>query len=141
MVKAGGGVILNNASIAGLNTDGLYAHYAASKAGLLSLNRSMAVELAPYNIRVNAISPGYTDTPMTEESVTPEMLTRLRTSFNRVPIRRMVTTEEVAAAFAFLASDEASGITGVNLVVDGGLTANWYILETLSDSESQPTDR
>lgn len=136
MVKSGGGVILLNASIAGLNTDGVYAHYAASKAGLLSLNRSMAVELAQYNIRVNAVSPGYTDTPMIELAVSPDMLKKLRTSFDRVPLRRMVTTEEVAAMFAFLASEEASGITGANFIVDGGLTANWYILETLSPDET-----
>jgi NAD(P)-dependent dehydrogenase (short-subunit alcohol dehydrogenase family) len=135
MVKTGGGVILNNASIAGLNTDGSYAHYAASKAGLLSLNRSMAVELAPYHIRVNAVSPGYTDTPMNEAALAPELLCQLRTDFGRVPLGRMVTTAEVAAAFTFLASEEASGITGANLVVDGGLTANWYILETLSGGD------
>ncbi len=136
MVKSGGGVILHNASIAGLNTDGVYAHYAASKAGLLSLNRSMAVELAQYNIRVNAVSPGYTDTPMIELAVPPDMLKKLRTSFDRVPLKRMVTTAEVAAMFAFLASEEASGITGANFIVDGGLTANWYILETLSSEET-----
>jgi NAD(P)-dependent dehydrogenase (short-subunit alcohol dehydrogenase family) len=131
MLKAGGGVILNNASIAGLNTDGQYAHYAASKAGLLSLNRSLAVEFAQYNIRVNAVSPGYTETPMTEHAVSPETWVTMKEDFDRVPIKRMVTTEEVASVFAFLASEDASGITGANIIVDGGLTANWYILETI----------
>lgn len=137
MVKTGGGVIINNASIAGLNTDGLYAHYAASKAGLLSLNRSMAVELAQFNIRVNAVSPGYTRTPMNEIALPPEMWETMNSDFDRVPIRRMVSTEEVAAVFAFLASEDASGITGANIIVDGGLTANWYILETLADGEKR----
>jgi 3-oxoacyl-[acyl-carrier protein] reductase len=79
MEKTGGGVILNNASIAGLNTDDSYVHDAASKAGLLSLNRSLTIELDPYNIRVNAVSPGYTDTPTNEEALAPELLRQLRT--------------------------------------------------------------
>jgi NAD(P)-dependent dehydrogenase (short-subunit alcohol dehydrogenase family) len=136
MVKTGGGVILHNASIAGLNTDGLYAHYAASKAGLLSLNRSMAVELAPHNIRVNAVSPGYTDTQMNEDVLSSKMVKKLRTAFDRVPIKRMVTTAEIAEVFVFLALDEASGITGANIIVDGGVTANWYILETVAEQEA-----
>ena len=131
MVPAGGGVILHNASIAGLNTDGPYANYCASKAGLLALNRSMAVELARYHIRVNAVSPGYTHTDMTEAAVTPALFNYMQTAFDRVPLRRLLTPDEVAGAFAFLASADAAGITGANLVVDGGLTANWFILETL----------
>jgi NAD(P)-dependent dehydrogenase (short-subunit alcohol dehydrogenase family) len=131
MVGAGDGVILHNASIAGLNTDGPYANYAASKAGLLALNRSMAVELARHHIRVNAVSPGYTYTEMTETAVTPTMLAHMQTEFGRVPLRRLVTADEVAATFAFLASADAAAITGANIIVDGGLTANWYILETL----------
>ena len=131
MIKAGGGVILHNASIAASAVDGFYSSYSVSKSGLLALNRSMAVELAPYNIRVNAVSPGYTHTAMTEESVAAEIMEYMLHSFERVPMRRLVRPEEVAAAFAFLASDEASAITGTNLVVDCGLTANLFILETL----------
>lgn len=130
MVPAGG-VILHNASIAGLNTDGPYANYCASKAGLLALTRSMATELARYHIRVTAVSPGYTHTVMTEAAVTSAMLDYMQTAFDRVPLRRLVAPDEVAATFAFLASTDASGITGANVVVAGGLTANWYILETL----------
>ena len=131
MVHGGGGVILHNASIAGMNTDGPYANYCASKAGLLALNRSMAVELARYHIRVNAVSPGYTQTVMTEAAVPPAVFHHMQTAFDRVPLGRLLTTDEVAGAFAFLASPDAAGITGANIVVDGGLTANWYILETL----------
>jgi NAD(P)-dependent dehydrogenase (short-subunit alcohol dehydrogenase family) len=126
-----GGVIVNNASIAGLATDGPYAHYSACKAGLIALTRSMAVELAPHGIRVNAVSPGYTATEMTTGVVSAAQQTYMTQNFERVPMRRLVTPEEVARAFLFLASDEASGITGSNLVVDGGLTANLFILETL----------
>jgi NAD(P)-dependent dehydrogenase (short-subunit alcohol dehydrogenase family) len=131
MVKTGGGVILHNASIAASGADGPYANYSASKAGLLALNRSLAMELGPYNIRVNAVSPGYTHTVMVEASVEPAAMDYLLHSFERVPMRRLVQPDEVAAAFAYLASDDASAITGINLTVDCGLTANWYILETL----------
>jgi NAD(P)-dependent dehydrogenase (short-subunit alcohol dehydrogenase family) len=129
MAAAGGGVILHNASIAGLGVDG--AFYCAAKAGLLALTRSMAVELAPHRIRVNAVSPGYTRTDMAMRYFGPEMEPYLAGGFERVPLRRLVEPEEVARAFLFLASPGASGITGANLVVDGGLTANLYIVETL----------
>jgi NAD(P)-dependent dehydrogenase (short-subunit alcohol dehydrogenase family) len=131
MVKSGSGVILHNASIDGSGGDGTFASYNSSKAGLLGLNRTMALELAQYNIRSNCVSPGFTHTLMTEKAVGPKMMDYLLHSFDRVPLRRLVKTDEVAAAFAFLASDDASGITGINLTVDCGLTANWYILETL----------
>lgn len=111
--------------------DGTCASYNASKAGLLGLNRTMAVELAPHRIRVNCVSPGFTHTDMTEKAVGTETLDYLLHSFERVPMRRLVEPEEVAAAFAFLASDDAAAITGINLIVDCGVTANLYILETL----------
>jgi NAD(P)-dependent dehydrogenase (short-subunit alcohol dehydrogenase family) len=132
MVRTGGGVILHTASIDALGADGSYVAYNASKAGLLGLNRTMAMELAPYGIRVNCVSPGFTHTPMTAQAVGPGMLEYLTRSFERVPMQRLVKTEEIAAAFAYLASDDASAVTGTNLVVDCGLTANWYILETLA---------
>jgi meso-butanediol dehydrogenase / (S,S)-butanediol dehydrogenase / diacetyl reductase len=135
MAKTGGGVILHNASIDASGGDGPYASYNASKAGLLGLNRTMALELARYNIRVNCVSPGFTHTAMTEKAVGPKLMDYLLHSFDRVPLRRLVRTEEVAAAFAYLASDDASAITGTELKVDGGLTANWYILETLPAAE------
>ncbi len=131
MVEARSGVILHNISIDALAGDGPFASYNASKAALLGLNRTMALELAEHGIRVNGVSPGFTRTEMTERAVGPKLMEYLTTSFERVPMRRLVETEEIAAAFAFLASDDASAITGQNLVVDCGLTANWYILETL----------
>jgi NAD(P)-dependent dehydrogenase (short-subunit alcohol dehydrogenase family) len=133
MAAAGGGVILHNASIDGSGGDGPFASYNASKAGLLGLNRTMALELAAHGIRVNAVSPGFTHTDMTERAVGPAMMAYLNGSFDRVPMKRLVRPEEVANAFVFLASDEASGITGIDLRVDCGLTANWYILETLPE--------
>jgi NAD(P)-dependent dehydrogenase (short-subunit alcohol dehydrogenase family) len=131
MARAGGGVILHTASIDASGADGPFAAYNASKAGLLGLSRTMAVELARYGIRSNCVSPGFTHTVMTEKAVGPELMSYLNGSFDRVPIRRLVRTDEVAQAFLFLASDHASSITGTELRVDGGLTANLYILETL----------
>jgi meso-butanediol dehydrogenase / (S,S)-butanediol dehydrogenase / diacetyl reductase len=131
MSGRGGGVILHNASIDASGGDGPFASYNASKAGVLGLNRTMALELAQHGIRVNAVSPGFTHTDMTERAVGPKMMEYLLHDFDRVPMKRLVRPEEVAGAFAYLASDDASGVTGINLTVDCGLTANWYILETL----------
>jgi NAD(P)-dependent dehydrogenase (short-subunit alcohol dehydrogenase family) len=134
MARAGGGVILHTASIDASGGDGPYAAYNASKAGLLGLNRTLALELAAHGIRSNCVSPGFTHTVMTEKAVGPELLAYLNGAFARVPMKRLVRPEEVAQAFLFLASDQASAITGIDLRVDGGLTANWYILETLPGS-------
>ena len=133
MKETGGGVILHNASIDASGGDGPFAAYNASKAGLLGLNRTMAIELAEYGIRSNCVSPGFTHTAMTESAVGPKLMEYLNGNFARVPMRRLVKPSEIAAGFAFLASDDASGITGINLTVDCGLTANWFILETIPD--------
>ena len=131
MAKTGGGVILHTASIDASGGDGPYAAYNSSKAGLLGLSRTMALELAAHGIRSNCVSPGFTHTVMTEKAVGPKLMDYLNGSFARVPMKRLVTTDEIAQAFLFLASGQASAITGIDLRVDGGLTANWYILETL----------
>jgi NAD(P)-dependent dehydrogenase (short-subunit alcohol dehydrogenase family) len=131
MRDAGGGVILHNISIDASGGDGPFASYNSAKAGLLGLNRTMALELAEHGIRVNGVSPGFTHTDMTEKAVGPKLMEYMNGQWPRVPMRRLVKPEEIAAAFAFLASDDASAITGHNLTVDCGLTANWFILETL----------
>jgi NAD(P)-dependent dehydrogenase (short-subunit alcohol dehydrogenase family) len=133
MAKAGGGVVLHTASIDASGGDGPFVAYNASKAGLLGLNRTMALELAEHGIRSNCVSPGFTHTDMTEKAVGPKLMEYLNGGFARVPMRRLVRTDEVAQAFLFLASDAASGITGIDLRVDCGLTANWFILETLPE--------
>jgi NAD(P)-dependent dehydrogenase (short-subunit alcohol dehydrogenase family) len=133
MARSGGGVLLHTASIDASGGDGPYAAYNASKAGLLGLNRTLALELAAHGIRSNCVSPGFTHTVMTEKAVGPKLMEYLNGSFTRVPIKRLVRTDEIAQAFLFLASDQASAITGIDLRVDGGLTANWYILETLPE--------
>jgi len=116
MLSSAGGVILNMGSSNGLMGYHYYADYNASKAGVIELTRSMALELAP-TIRVNAVCPGFIMTPMQEAEYTPAM----RRAFeDKVPLRRLGTPEDVAALFAFLASDEASFITGQYFVIDGG---------------------
>jgi len=119
MVAADGGVILMTASTNGLVGHPLYADYNASKAGVIALARTMALELAP-TVRVNAVCPGYVLTAMQEAEYTPEML---RAIDARIPLGRHARPEEVAALFAFLASDDGAYLTGLAIAVDGGETA------------------
>jgi NAD(P)-dependent dehydrogenase (short-subunit alcohol dehydrogenase family) len=131
MARTGGGAIVHVASIDALGADGNQVAYNSSKAGLLGLNRTMAMELAPHGIRSNVVNPGYTATPLTRQYVGEPMYEYMTSTFARVPQGRMATVEEIAAAIAFLASDDAGAITGTDLTVDGGTTANLYIVETL----------
>jgi len=116
MTAQGSGVILNTASTNGLTGYPYYADYNASKAGVIELTKSMALELAP-RVRVLAVSPGYVMTPMQKAEYTPEMLDAVN---SKLPLRRHAEPEEVAGLFAFLASDEAAYLTGHCYVIDGG---------------------
>jgi meso-butanediol dehydrogenase/(S,S)-butanediol dehydrogenase/diacetyl reductase len=113
MLSGGGGAILNMGSTNGLMGYPYYAAYNASKAGVIELTRSMALELAPA-VRVNA---GWILTPMQEAEYSPEMR---RAFAEKVPLRKLGRPEDVAALFAFLASDDAAFITGQTFVIDGG---------------------
>ena len=119
MLKARGGVILNTASTNALVGYRYYADYNATKAGLVALTRSLALEWAP-RVRVNAVCPGYVLTPMQEAEYTPEMLAEVN---GRIPLGRHAAPEEIAGLFAYLASDEATYFTGAVIVMDGGETA------------------
>ncbi|MGD2216702.1 MAG: SDR family NAD(P)-dependent oxidoreductase [Gemmatimonadales bacterium] len=116
MKAAGAGVIINMGSTNAIMGYPLYADYNASKAGVLELTRSMALELAP-DVRVVAVCPGYIMTPMQEAEYTPQMIEEVN---SKIPLRRHGRPEEVAALFAFLASDDAAYITGQTYVIDGG---------------------
>jgi NAD(P)-dependent dehydrogenase (short-subunit alcohol dehydrogenase family) len=119
-----GGSIVNIASIS--STSGIpgQAIYAPSKGGILQMTRQLAIEYAEQNIRVNAVAPGTIETPMLQGGDDPERRKQtLDWLMNMHPVRRFGQPEEVANAILFLASDEASFITGANLAVDGGYTA------------------
>jgi NAD(P)-dependent dehydrogenase (short-subunit alcohol dehydrogenase family) len=122
--QGSGGSIVNIASIDALHPTGQLAAYDASKGGLRMLTRSLALELSPLNIRVNAIAPGSIATPgaaATSAGASPAETTRMLESFtSRTPLRRVGEPDDIACAALFLASRAASYITGVTLVVDGG---------------------
>lgn len=119
MAATGGGVILMTASTNGLTGHPLYADYNASKAGVILLARTMARELAP-TVRVNAVCPGYVLTPMQRAEYSSEMLAAVNAS---IPLGRHAAPEEIAALYAFLASDEGAYFTGAVISIDGGETA------------------
>jgi len=129
MLAGDGGIILNMGSTNGLVGYHYYADYNASKAGVIELTRSMALQLAP-KVRVNCVCPGYILTPMQEAEYTPEML---RACESKIPLGRLGRPEEVAALFAFLASDDAAFITGHYFVMDGGEIAGGLASQRQTD--------
>jgi len=116
MVAGDGGVILMTASTNGLTGHPFYADYNAAKAGVIQLARTMALELAP-KVRVSSICPGYVLTPMQRAEYSDEMLAEVNAG---IPLGRHATPEEIAALFAFLASDEGAYFTGATISIDGG---------------------
>lgn len=131
MIKQGGGSIVNFASIAAHTPQIFSGAYSPSKAGVVLLTKMMAVEWAKYNIRVNAVSPGPIRTPMTDSIYNTEKLRKGRA--RAIPLNRFGSPEEVAKAVVFLASDDASYITGHALAIDGGsLNSMFYLMGLLS---------
>lgn len=117
MMKQRSGAVVNVTSIMGITGSAGQTNYAAAKAGLIGLTKSAAKELAPRGIRVNAVAPGWIETAMTAD-LGDEFKGQ---SLARIPLARLGTPEDVAAAVRFLCSDDAAYITGQVLVVDGGL--------------------
>jgi|SRR5271170_7058163 len=122
--RGAGGVVINMSSTNGIAGEEDYAHYNASKGGVLLLTKTMAVELGPLGIRVNALCPGYISTPL-NTAIAAGLGADFEAAYarDRIPLRRTGRPEEVAAAYAFLASDDASFIHGAGLVIDGGQLA------------------
>jgi NAD(P)-dependent dehydrogenase (short-subunit alcohol dehydrogenase family) len=123
MKKQKSGVVLFTASTNGMEGHPLYAAYNASKAGVILLAKTLALEFAPW-LRVNAVCPGYVLTPMQKVEYTEEMLDAAKAE---TPLNRLATPEEVAGLFAFLASEEASYITGQAIPIDGGETSGPFL--------------
>jgi len=122
MVKQGSGVIVNMSSVAGVTGFPGHAAYTASKHGVIGLTKTAAIDYAKAGIRVNAICPAYTRTPMLARMLEqkPDLEAKL---ISRVPLRRLGTAEEIAQAAIYLFSDAAAFITGHSLVMDGGIVA------------------
>jgi len=116
MMRARFGRVINVASVAGLRANPGQANYSASKAGLIGFTRTVAAEVARRGVTVNAVAPGVIETAFTEDVLEGELA-------KAIPARRVGTPEEVAACIRFLASAEASYVTGATLTVDGGLSA------------------
>lgn len=119
MIAHGGGAIVNTASTNGLVAEPRLAHYNTSKGGLVMLTRSMAIDLAPYGIRVNAVAPGVIYTPLIAHILDAEPAGH----FGGIPLGRVGRAEEIASCIVFLASEDASYVTGEVFVCDGGQLA------------------
>ena len=118
MVEQGAGVILNASSVVGIYGNYGQTNYAASKFGVIGFTKTWSRELGPKGVRVNAVAPGFVETPILA-TVPPKVLEQMRQS---VPLRRLAQPEEVANVYAFLASDEASYVNGAVIEVSGGMT-------------------
>ena len=118
MLAAGRGVILNTSSVVGLHGNFGQTNYAAAKAGVIGMTKTWARELGPKGIRVNAVAPGFISTPMT--AAVPQKVAEKMVG--GVPLQRLGRPEDIANAYAFLASDEASYVNGAVLEVSGGMT-------------------
>jgi len=125
VAQGGGGAIINMCSTNGMAGEEDYAHYNASKGGVLLLTKTMAVELGNHGIRVNALCPGYIRTPLNEAIAAGIGGDDFEAAYvrDRIPLGRAGRAEDVAAAYAFLASDDAAFIHGSALVIDGGQLA------------------
>jgi NAD(P)-dependent dehydrogenase (short-subunit alcohol dehydrogenase family) len=125
MIRAGGGAVVNIASVAALLPAAEMAAYSAAKAAVLNLTKQMAVDYGPKGIRVNCICPGTIPTPMHYLFYSPEEQEKVLAEWAALkPLRKVGKVEDIAYAATYLASDEASFVTGANLVVDGGTTAS-----------------
>ena len=118
MVERGAGVILNASSVVGIYGNYGQTNYAATKFGVIGFTKTWSRELGPKGVRVNAVAPGFVETPILD-SIPPKVLAQMR---EQVPLQRLGRPEEIASVYAFLASDDASYINGAVIEVSGGMT-------------------
>jgi len=121
VAQGGGGRIVNVTSIVDVQPIAELSAYVTAKGGILGLTKTLAVELGPHGITVNALSPGATETPLNAVAYTPEVR---RNYQHRIPLGRIASPEEIADPIVFLASDASRYVTGVELLVDGGMVLN-----------------
>jgi NAD(P)-dependent dehydrogenase (short-subunit alcohol dehydrogenase family) len=128
MKEQGKGSIINTASVAGFTSYLPNAAYGAAKAGIINLTKTLAVDLAPYHVRVNAVAPGFIETPgitqllsrTSEKHSNPSAFLGMQ---GRIPLGRLGKPEDIAGAVIYLASDASDYVTGTTIVIDGGLTS------------------
>jgi|TARA_B100001540_G_scaffold257051_1_gene234655 NAD(P)-dependent dehydrogenase (short-subunit alcohol dehydrogenase family) len=121
MRKGGGGSIINTSSVMGIVGSPTSPAYSAAKGAITTFTKATALQYAKENIRVNSIHPGYATTPLTEERFSPPEVNQIL--LDKTPMGRLGTAEDIANGVLFLASDESSWMTGAELVIDGGMTA------------------
>lgn len=121
LMKQRSGAMVNMASTNGIAGEAGYAHYNAAKAGVVLLTKTLALELGPFNIRVNCVCPGYIVTPGVEGMDSDDFVSNYINT--KIPLRRLGQPEEVASVVAFLASEDASFVTGESILIDGGQLA------------------
>lgn len=126
MIEAGGGSIINTASVAGISGDFLQLAYGTAKAAVIRMTEYVATQYGPKNVRCNAVAPGAVMTPALRDNLDPEMIESIR-SHNTLPF--IGDAEDIAQAMLFLASDESRYVTGQLLVVDGGMSSHSSIAE------------
>jgi NAD(P)-dependent dehydrogenase (short-subunit alcohol dehydrogenase family) len=130
VAQGGGGRVINVTSVVDIQPIAELSAYVTAKGGILGLTKTLAVEFGPHQITVNALSPGATDTPLNQVAYTPQVRANYE---GRIPLGRIASAEEVADPFVFLASDASRYVTGVELVVDGGIVLNGNVGHARTD--------
>jgi len=126
-----GGSVLNMGSVYATTAAAGSGSYSAGKGAVIGLSKALAVELGPLGIRVNCVSPGWVDVEKWDEYFDEDTLHHLRQEFARVPLRAAVTADEIATVYTFLAHEDAAAITGQDIVVDRGMSADLYVAPTV----------